>query len=52
MNFGWFHDNSLENDFSATVTHEFGHAIGLIHEYRSPAGYIPWNKPAVYAYHQ
>jgi hypothetical protein len=29
--------------------HEFGHAIGLVHEHSSPAAGIPWNKPAVYA---
>lgn len=29
--------------------HEFGHAIGLVHEHSSPAAGIPWNKPVVYA---
>ncbi|KAL9098142.1 MAG: hypothetical protein Q9163_006141 [Psora crenata] len=52
MNFGWFHDGSLESDFSATVIHEFGHALGLIHEHQNPAGHIPWNEPAVYAYYK
>jgi hypothetical protein len=28
--------------------HEFGHAIGLVHEHSSPAAGIPWNKAAVY----
>jgi hypothetical protein len=31
------------------VRHEFGHAIGLVHEHSSPAAGIPWNRPAVYA---
>ena len=32
----------------ATVLHEFGHAIGLIHEHQSPAqGGFNWNKPVV-----
>ena len=32
----------------ATVLHEFGHAIGLIHEHQSPGkGGFEWNKPAV-----
>ncbi len=31
------------------VLHEFGHAIGLIHEHQNPLGGIKWNKPAVYA---
>jgi hypothetical protein len=29
--------------------HEFGHAIGLVHEHSSPAAGIGWNKPVVYA---
>ena len=41
MNFGWFD--------IATVLHEFGHMLGLIHEHQSPFGQpIPWNKTAVY----
>jgi hypothetical protein len=41
MNFGWFD--------VATVIHEFGHALGLIHEHQNPFGTpIPWNEPAVY----
>lgn len=32
-----------------TVLHEFGHAIGLLHEHYSPVAGIPWNKEAVYA---
>ena len=32
----------------ATVLHEFGHALGLIHEHQSPAkGNFKWNKPEV-----
>jgi serralysin len=29
------------------VLHEFGHALGLIHEHQNPKGSIPWNKDAV-----
>jgi len=33
---------------TATVLHEFGHALGLIHEHQSPAkGNFRWNKPEV-----
>jgi hypothetical protein len=28
--------------------HEFGHAIGLVHEHSSPASGMNWNKPEVY----
>lgn len=31
-----------------TVLHEFGHAIGLLHEHYSPTAGIKWNKDAVY----
>ncbi len=29
------------------VLHEFGHALGLIHEHQSPASGIRWNRTAV-----
>ncbi len=32
-----------------TVTHEFGHALGLQHEHSSPNSPIQWNKPVVIA---
>jgi serralysin len=32
-----------------TVLHEFGHAIGFLHEHYSPLAGIPWNKEVVYA---
>ncbi|MGB3330191.1 MAG: pre-peptidase C-terminal domain-containing protein, partial [Thermomicrobiales bacterium] len=39
MNLGW-QDESV-------VLHEFGHALGLIHEHQNPQHAIQWNKPAV-----
>jgi hypothetical protein len=43
MNFGWFN--------TSTVLHEFGHAIGLVHEHQNPKGNaIEWNKPKLYAW--
>jgi hypothetical protein len=35
------------------VRHEFGHALGMIHEHQNPAalGQIPWDKPKVYSYY-
>jgi hypothetical protein len=50
MNFGWFDDNSTDEEFSRTTIHEFGHALGCIHEHMSPAAYIPWDKEKVYKY--
>lgn len=51
MNFGWFNAYTPDEEFSRTVTHEFGHALGLIHEHQSPATRIPWNTDAVYRYY-
>lgn len=51
MNFGWFNDQTPDEDFSTTVIHEFGHALGCAHEQSSPAADIQWNKPAVYDYY-
>lgn len=51
MNYGWFDSYTPDEEFSRTVIHEFGHAIGLIHEHQSPVAEISWNKPVVYAYY-
>ena len=49
MNFGWLHDNTDDREYSRVVKHEFGHALGAIHEHQNPQGNIPWDKPKVYA---
>ncbi|KAK0647011.1 hypothetical protein B0T16DRAFT_171800 [Cercophora newfieldiana] len=51
MNLGWLNETTSDEEFSRVVMHEFGHAIGCIHEHQSPAGGIPWDKPAVYEYY-
>ncbi|KAF9063977.1 hypothetical protein BDP27DRAFT_1367597 [Rhodocollybia butyracea] len=48
MNFGWLFDITLDEEFSRTVVHEFGHALGCIHEHQQPNASIQWNKPVVY----
>lgn len=48
MNFGWLTDASSDEEITAVVLHEFGHALGLIHEHLSPDHGIRWNKPVVY----
>jgi serralysin len=48
MNFGWLKDDSPDIELRSVVLHEFGHALGLIHEHQSPAGGIRWNKERVY----
>ena len=39
MNLGWIDDKSvaLSNADKGTILHEFGHALGLVHEHQSPA---------------
>ncbi|MCQ9640932.1 M12 family metallopeptidase [Chryseobacterium sp. WG14] len=51
MNFGWFTDTTSDTEFSRTAIHEFGHALGMIHEHQHPLADIPWDKPKVYAYY-
>ncbi len=51
MNFGWFDSSTSEETFRRTILHEFGHALGLLHEHKNPYGHIKWNKPAVYNFY-
>ncbi|GHO73944.1 hypothetical protein KSD_17150 [Ktedonobacter sp. SOSP1-85] len=51
MNYSWLTLNSLDKDFSYYVLHEFGHALGLIHEHQSPNASIQWNKVAIKKYY-
>ena len=47
MSYGWLTPDSDDDELRRVVLHEFGHAIGLIHEHQNPEGGIVWNKPAV-----
>jgi hypothetical protein len=51
MNFGWFSPATPHDELQRVVLHEFGHALGMIHEHQSPAADIPWDKQAVYDYY-
>ncbi len=51
MNFGWFNNSTTDTEFRRTTIHEFGHALGFIHEHQHPAAGIPWDKPKVYAFY-
>ncbi len=48
MNFGWLRDDTPELEYQRTVLHEFGHALGCIHEHQSPDEQLKWNVEAVY----
>lgn len=49
MNYGWLTPDSSDDDVRRVVLHEFGHAIGLIHEHQNPEKPIQWNRAAVIA---
>jgi hypothetical protein len=48
MNYGWLKDDTEENEWQRVVLHEFGHALGAIHEHQNPAGGIQWKLSEVY----
>ena len=52
MFFGWINENQTEEVLRRTILHEFGHALGLIHEHQSPVVNIPWDKEKVYEYYR
>jgi serralysin len=49
MNFGWLTPESDHDELHSVVCHEFGHALGLIHEHQNPNRAIAWNRKAVIA---
>lgn len=51
MNYGWLDPNTSDDEYDRVVLHEFGHALGAIHEHQNPAGIIPWDKEKVYEYY-
>ncbi|AWO88419.1 MULTISPECIES: M12 family metallopeptidase [Bradyrhizobium] len=49
MNLGWMTTELDEEKADAVVLHEFGHALGLIHEHLNPSQTIDWNEENVRA---
>jgi hypothetical protein len=47
MNFGWLTRETPDEEVRRVVLHEFGHAVGLIHEHQNPEGAIHWDRKAV-----
>jgi hypothetical protein len=48
MNYGWLADDTEDEEYERVVVHEFGHALGLIHEHQNPKAKLKWNKTEVY----
>ena len=53
MNYGWLDPGTSLREYQRVVRHEFGHALGMIHEHQNPDAQtkIPWDKPKVYAHY-
>ena len=49
MNYGRLKPDSSEDSLRRVVLHEFGHALGFIHEHQNPLNSIEWNRDAVIA---
>jgi Astacin (Peptidase family M12A) len=50
MNFGWLNDGTDDTEYSRVVRHEFGHALGCIHEHQQPKFTRIWNVAKVMQY--
>ncbi|KAJ7870647.1 hypothetical protein B0H14DRAFT_3573861 [Mycena olivaceomarginata] len=55
MNLGWIGKGAaISSDDRSVILHEFGHALGLMHEHQSPArgGKINLDEPKLYKYYK
>lgn len=52
MNLGWLTPTTPDVEYRRVVLHEFGHALGLVHEHLSPSAEIPWDEQKVIAYYK
>ena len=52
MNYGWLRNDTDDEEYHRVVTHEFGHALGCIHEHQQPKFERKWDVAAVMKYFQ
>ena len=45
-------DATSDDEVKRVTLHEFGHALGLMHEHRQPGNPIKWNKPVVLKWYE
>jgi hypothetical protein len=50
MNYGWLRDDTDDEEYRRVVLHEFGHALGCVHEHQQPKFDRKWNVAAVMKY--
>lgn len=50
MNYGWLNTSTPDTEYRRVVLHEFGHALGCIHEHQSPKFTRKWNREKVIEY--
>lgn len=51
MFFGWVNEQESEESIRQVILHEFGHALGLVHEHQHPEVSISWDSAKVYRYY-
>ena len=51
LNLGWLTPETEDEEYSRIVLHEFGHALGCLHEHQNPSFDIPWDREKVYQYY-
>ncbi len=53
MNFSWLEPDIDDMEYHRVVLHEFGHALGFVHEHQNPTNNpIVWNDTIVYKYYR
>ena len=52
MQLGWLTELTQDSEIRRVTLHEFGHALGLLHEHQHPEGGIHWDREQVFAHYK